>query len=234
MSEPGISRRQALAAAGLLALAAAGCGGDEEGATSAAPAATGTTDAGSTAGGTDAMCVLTPEQTEGPFYVPDAMVRRDVTEGRDGVPLRLELAVKDAGSCEAIEGATVEIWHCDAGGVYSGAQGDGGTFLRGAQRTDAGGVARFDTIYPGWYQGRTTHIHVKVHVAGEEVHTGQLYFDDETSAAVWKRSPYASRGAADTTNASDGIYSQGGAESTLALAREGDGYAGTLTLGVAA
>jgi protocatechuate 3,4-dioxygenase beta subunit len=220
-----LSRRQALAAAGLLALAATGCGGDDEPATTSAsvPATT-----------AEDMCVLTPEQTEGPYYVADAMVRRDVTEGREGVPLRLDLTVKQTESCEAIAGATVEIWHCDADGVYSGVSGDSGTFLRGAQRTGADGVATFDTIYPGWYQGRTTHIHVKVHVGGDEVHTGQLYFDDDSSAAVWREQPYERRGAADTTNATDGIYSQGGAESTLALERAGDGYAGTFTLGVSA
>ena len=206
-----------LAAAGALALTAAGCGGDDE------PATAG-----------DDMCVLTPEQTEGPYYVADAMVRRDVTEGKEGVPLRLDLTVKQAEGCEAIEGATLEIWHCDAEGVYSGVSSDSGTFLRGAQRTDGDGVASFDTIYPGWYQGRTTHIHVKVHVGGDEVHTGQLYFDDDSSAAVWREQPYEQRGPADTTNANDGIYSQGGAESTLALERAGDGYAGTLTLGVSA
>ena len=220
-----ITRRHALAAAGVLGLAAIGCG--EDAATGPAPART-TTAAGTGSGG----CTLTPEQTEGPYYVPDAMVRRDITDGRPGAPLRLDLTVQRAGACEPIADATVELWHCDAEGTYSGVQGDSGTFCRGAQRTNAAGVAVFKTIYPGWYQGRAVHIHVKVHTGGSEVHTGQLYFDDAISSRVYASEPY--RGDPDTTNASDGIYSQGGRESTVALRRAGDGWAGALTLVVEA
>lgn len=206
-----ITRRHALAAAGVLGLAAIGCGDDDQ------PAARG-------------RCGLTPEQTEGPFYVPDTMVRRDIADGRPGTPLRLDLTVEDA-ACRPIETATVELWHCDAEGTYSGVQ-DSETFCRGAQRTNADGVATFDTIYPGWYQGRAVHIHVKVHTGGNEVHTGQLYFDDATSRRVYASDPY--RGDPDVTNASDGIYSQGGRESTVALRRSGDGWSGALTLVVQA
>jgi Dioxygenase len=109
-------------------------------------------------------CVLAPEQTEGPYYVEDAALRRNVTEGRPGVALALRLTVVNVASCRPIKGAAVEIWHCDASGVYSGVQGDTGMFLRGVQRADAKGVAVFKTIYPGWYQGRTVHIHTKVHL----------------------------------------------------------------------
>jgi protocatechuate 3,4-dioxygenase beta subunit len=162
------------------------------------------------------------------------MVRRDITEDREGVPLGLDLTVQHADSCEPIPGATVEVWHCDALGAYSGVQGVEGMFLRGAQRTGADGRARFDTVYPGWYQGRTTHIHVKVHVAGSEVHTGQLYFDDATTAEIAARAPYEQRGEPDVTNTSDGIYAAGGDASTLRLTRDAGGYVGRLTLGVRA
>ena len=125
-------------------------------------------------------CVLAPEQTEGPYYVAGEKLRRDITEGRPGAPLLLRLRVVDASTCKPIKGAAVDIWHCDALGVYSGfGSGSGNrTFMRGVQKTDATGLARFRTVWPGWYQGRTVHIHVKVHVGGNVVHTGQLYFPD--------------------------------------------------------
>ena len=219
-----MTRRTALAAAGVLGLVAIGCGDDDGAATTTGPA--------KGAPAASGRCTLTPEQTEGPYYVADSMVRRDISEGRPGTPLRLDLTVQEAEDCEPVEGATVELWHCDAEGTYSGVQGDTGTFCRGAQRTNADGVATFDTIYPGWYQGRAVHIHVKVHLGGNEVHTGQLYFDDATSSEVFASAPY--RGDPDTPNASDGIYAQGGRESTVALKQSGDGWTGTLTMAVEA
>jgi protocatechuate 3,4-dioxygenase beta subunit len=179
-------------------------------------------------------CVLAPEQTEGPFWVPNDLVRRDLAEGRAGVPLRLVLTVRDMAGCRVLRGADVELWHCDADGVYSGVAGDAGTFLRGHQTTNRRGKVVFDTVFPGWYTGRTPHIHVKVHAGGDVVHTGQLYFDDAVSAAVYAQAPYAARGAADTTNATDFIYAAGGAESMLRLRRRGKGYRGRLALGVVA
>jgi protocatechuate 3,4-dioxygenase beta subunit len=140
--------------------------------------------------------VLTPEATEGPFYL-DLLdkVRSDITEGNDGTPLDLKITVVDATGCSPIKDAAIDVWHCDAGGVYSGfsqagdggpgggpggarAASDGQTFLRGTQITDANGLGEFRTIYPGWYRGRAVHIHMKVHVGGSVVHTGQLFFDD--------------------------------------------------------
>jgi protocatechuate 3,4-dioxygenase beta subunit len=118
-------------------------------------------------------CVLTPEQTEGPFYIPRERVRRNITEGRRGVPLALRVLVVDASTCRPIKRAAVDIWHRDAAGAYSGVGGQRNrTFLRGIQRTNAQGVAVFQTIYPGYYQGRTEHIHVKVHLGGNVIHTG--------------------------------------------------------------
>src|SRR4051794_7914612 len=108
-------------------------------------------------------CVLTPEQTEGPFYIPGERVRRNIAEGRPGAHLRLRLQVVSASTCKPIKGAAVDIWHCDALGAYSSGSR---TFMRGIQRTGAKGIATFDTVYPGWYQGRAVHIHVKVHLGG--------------------------------------------------------------------
>jgi len=177
-------------------------------------------------------CVLTPEQTEGPFYVAGEKVRRNITEGRPGTPLALRLKVVNASNCNAIKNAAVDIWHTDALGVYSGVQGSSGTFMRGIQRTDANGLAVFKTVYPGWYTGRTVHIHVKVHIAGNVVHTGQLYFPDSVTDRVYANAPYSSRPGRDTRNAADSIYRNGGSKSVLGLRRSGAGYVAFLTMGV--
>ena len=229
-----LTRRQMMVASAVAgAYVLLGCGDDEPSTTTSAATSTGTTSTTTT--GESADCVLTPEQTEGPYYIDNDLIRSDITDGKDGVPLELRLTVLGASSCEPLEDATVEVWHCDAVGEYSGVEGASGNFLRGGQRTDADGLARFRTIYPGWYQGRTTHIHVKVHVGGQEVHTGQLYFEDSTTASVNRdSSPYATRGEPDTTNADDGIYAQGGDQSMVKLRKAGDGYVGSLSLGVQA
>ena len=177
-------------------------------------------------------CVLTPEMTEGPYYLPNERVRRNITEGRPGTPLTLALTVVDASTCKPIKGAAVDVWHADALGVYSGVQGNTGTFMRGVQRTDAYGVARFTTVYPGWYQGRTVHIHVKVHLHSNVVHTGQLFFADSLTDAVYTKAPYASRGTRDTRNASDSIFRNGGSRSLLRLHKGSSGYVGAITMGV--
>lgn len=177
-------------------------------------------------------CVLAPELTEGPYYVPNEAVRRDITEGKPGTPLRLRLTVVSSSTCKPINGAAVDIWHADASGVYSGVAGNTGTFLRGIQRTDRHGLAVFDTIYPGWYQGRAVHIHVKVHVGGNVVHTGQLFFPDALSDQVYKASAYRARGNPDTTDAADAIYRNGGNRSLLHPVRSGSGYLGSMVMGV--
>ncbi len=141
-------------------------------------------------------CVLSPEMTEGPYYLPNEKVRRNITEGLPGAPLSLRLMVADASTCKPIKGAAVDIWHASAGGKYSGEQANdtvGQTFLRGIQRTDANGLALFTTVYPGWYPGRAVHIHVKVHVGGNVVHTGQLFFRDSFTDVVYRRAPYSGR-----------------------------------------
>jgi protocatechuate 3,4-dioxygenase beta subunit len=236
-----LSRRQALGVLGSL-----GTG-----------AALGVTRLGGAAGTAEAAaaCVLSPEVTERPYWIDNRLTRRDITEDRPGLPLELVLTVQDARTCEPIEGADVEIWHCDAGGVYSGfesaSQGGGGggapgaqqsptdaeRYLRGHQRAGAEGRVRFHTIYPGWYRGRTPHIHLKVHAGGDVVHTGQLFFPESVTAAVYRRAPYRSHGRPDTSHAADQIYAQAGrSRATLRIARRRHGrkgYRGTIALGVA-
>ena len=185
-------------------------------------------------GADEVSCVLTPEQTEGPYYIADERVRRNITEGRPGTPLTLRLTVVDASTCKPIKGASVDIWHCDASGAYSGF-GSGRasrTFMRGIQRTNANGVAIFKTVYPGWYPGRTVHIHVKVHVRGNVVHTGQLYFADRVTDAVYRRKPYSNRPNRETRNADDSLFGNGGKRSLLRLRRNGAGYVGSIRMGV--
>ena len=178
-------------------------------------------------------CVLTPEQTEGPFYVDGEKVRRDIRGGRPGLKLLLRTTVVDASTCKPIKRAAVDVWHCDAGGVYSGVSGNTDSFLRGIQRTDANGLAEFVTIFPGWYQGRTTHMHVKVHLGGTVVHTGQLYFPEVAVTAASKRAPYSSRGAPDVRNAEDAIYRNGGKNSLTRVSRTASGTTvAAITMGV--
>jgi protocatechuate 3,4-dioxygenase beta subunit len=180
-------------------------------------------------------CVLAPEMTEGPYYVPNEQVRRNITEGRPGTPLHLQLKVVDASTCRPIGGAVVDIWHADALGVYSGEPVEntvGQTFMRGIQRTNARGIAVFHTVYPGWYQGRTVHVHVKVHIGGNVVHTGQLFFHDSLTDRVYRSSPYNRRPNRATRNPSDAIYRNGGSKSLLAVRKHGSGYVGSIVMGV--
>ncbi len=181
-------------------------------------------------------CLLTPETTEGPYWVDGALTRRNITEGKRGVPLVIRFTVLDARTCAAIPGADVEIWHCDANGVYSGVNGATTRFLRGHQRADARGRAELVTIFPGWYPGRTPHIHMKVHVGGTAVHTGQVFFDEAITRKVYAQAPYARRGRYDTPHARDMIYAQaGGSTAELRLTRRTGGlkgYVGTIAVGV--
>jgi protocatechuate 3,4-dioxygenase beta subunit len=173
--------------------------------------------------------------TEGPFFLDGDRVRRDVREGRSGVPLQLELTVLDVSSCKPVKGAAVDIWHCDAGGTYSGfaQEGtEGRTFMRGIQRTGPGGLARLTTIYPGWYEGRTVHVHVRVYLGGDIAHTGQLFFPDALTDSVYRRAPYRRRPGRTTRNATDSIFRNGGSRSMLRLAKRGNGYVGRITMGV--
>ncbi|MEP0859677.1 twin-arginine translocation pathway signal protein, partial [Trichocoleus sp. DQ-U1] len=138
-------------------------------------------------------------------------------------------------------GATVDIWHCDALGVYSDVRdfnGDtqGQKFLRGYQVTDANGTAEFVTIYPGWYPGRTVHIHFKIRTdsasgRGSEF-TSQLYFDDALTDQIYAQSPYAAKGQRTQRNDGDGIFQDGGEELMLQLTQDAQGYVGTFDIGL--
>ena len=133
-----------------------------------------------------------------------------------------------------MKGAAVDIWHADAAGNYSGF-GEGAssrTFMRGIQKTDRNGLATFLTVYPGWYQGRAVHIHVKVHIGGSVVHTGQLFFPDAVTAQAYKVAPYTSRPGPGMLNAQDSIFVNGGRRSMLALKKTAAGYTGSIAMGV--
>jgi protocatechuate 3,4-dioxygenase beta subunit len=185
---------------------------------------------------TTATCLLTPEVTAGPYWVEENLTRRNVTEGKPGTPLVIRFTVLNAKTCTPIKNADVEIWHCDALGNYSAVNGASSRFLRGHQKANATGKAEFLTIFPGWYHGRTPHIHMKVNVGGNAVHTGQVFLDEKTTAAVYKQAPYSSRGQYDTPHAQDNIYSQaGGSSAELKLTKRTGGlkgYVGTIAIGV--
>ncbi len=194
-------------------------------------------------------CVARPEQTEGPYFVDERLnrsdIRSDPTSGevKPGTPLTLTLQMSQLGSgdCRPLAGAQVDIWHCDALGVYSDVRDAsfntiGQKFLRGYQITDAQGEARFLTIYPGWYAGRTVHIHMKVRTAhAAERHlefTSQLYFDDGLTDRVYADHPYAAKGRRNARNQEDRIFRRGGDQLMLAPIATADGYTATFAIGV--
>lgn len=179
----------------------------------------------------ETTCTLTPEQTEGPFFFDTGFARSDIREDKSGTELRLSLRVVGSDGCSPIAGAVVEVWHADADGAYSAfdsAQGNsadtaGETFLRGFQTSDAEGRVEFVTVYPGWYPGRTPHIHLMVLVNGQERMTSQLYFPEATTDEVYGQAPYSARGQRTTSNASDGV----GVPAALVgnVTRSGEAYA---------
>jgi protocatechuate 3,4-dioxygenase beta subunit len=185
-------------------------------------------------------CVVRPAMTEGPFFVDENLNRSDIRSDPSskkvsaGAALRLTFLVSSIGSkgCAALKGAMVDIWQCDAAGVYSDVQGAvGQKFLRGHQITDASGKAQFVTIYPGWYPGRTVHIHFKIRY-GKEEFTSQLFFDDAMTDQVFQAPPYAARGRRNTRNNNDNIYRNGGSQLLLAVKPEGAGYGATFDIGL--
>jgi protocatechuate 3,4-dioxygenase beta subunit len=185
-------------------------------------------------------CRSWAEQDEGPYHLDAQPERRDIVEDRDGVPLQLGIRLARDGEHPPAE-AIVEIWHCDALGRYSGfpppvssavvtaetapraAYLPDQTFLRGRQRSDGDGIGEFRTIYPGWYPGRSVHIHLMVHTHGR-VLTSQLYFPDETSDQVLAQAPYSMRPGRDTTNDTDEIFPTGGDPAVLDIVPTADGY----------
>ncbi|WP_144121897.1 protocatechuate dioxygenase [Catellatospora sichuanensis] len=231
-------------------------------------------------------CRLAPSTTQGPYYFDADKIRSDIREDRAGTRLRVVLKVQDSEQCKPLTNAVVEIWHCDAAGLYSGAEslssggggqpggappsgapggGPGGTppsgapggtppggnapggangggandgmadlqpvddqrYLRGAQVTNADGIVEFTTIWPGWYRGRTVHIHAMVHVGSTRVLTTQLMFDEALNTKVFAAAPYASHTGRDTFNDGDGIFQN---TMLLKVTEDGDGYLGVLVL----
>jgi protocatechuate 3,4-dioxygenase beta subunit len=195
-------------------------------------------------------CVLKPQQTEGPYFIDEKLNRSDIRDDpvdgtlKAGVELRLAFNVSqvDGGRCAPLAGAIVDIWQCDALGVYSDVSDNsfdtrGKKFLRGHQVTDKTGAARFITIYPGWYPGRTVHIHFKIRTDAasrrEREFTSQLYFEDALSDEIFALAPYAARGKRDRKNDRDGIYRRGGSELLLHPTKDDKAYAATFDLGLA-
>lgn len=194
-------------------------------------------------------CVVRPEMTEGPYFVDEMLNRVDIRTDpsdnsvKEGVPLHLTFRVSqiDSSACKPLEGAQVDIWHCDALGSYSDVRAEntvGKKFLRGYQLTDSSGIAEFLTIYPGWYRGRTVHIHFKIrkNATADKAFefTSQLFFDDKQSAEIFKLAPYSQKGQQDTLNEQDGIYRNGGDQLLLTLVKDekGEGYNATFDIGL--
>ncbi len=195
-------------------------------------------------------CVVRPALTDGPYFVDEKLDRSDVRSDpasgsvKPGAILALTFNVSRVSgvACTALAGATVDIWHCDALGVYSDAQDPGFNtkgqkFLRGYQTTDASGRAGFTTIYPGWYQGRAVHIHFKIRTTSKSGaaadFTSQLFFDDAFTDQIHAEAPYSQKGRRTLRNEGDGIYRGGGTRLVLDVARSGAVHAGTFDIGLA-
>lgn len=185
-----------------------------------------------------AACVLTPAKTEGPYFVDERLNRSDIREGQPGVPLTLDLTILDADAdCAPLTGATVDIWHAGAQGLYSDETANGTkgqTWLRGQQTTDAAGKVTFLTVYPGWYSGRAVHIHAKIRTAAGVTFNTQFFFDEALNSTVLATPAYARGGKTrDTTDQTDTIYGSDGA--ALLLTPQGSveaGYRAGFTVGV--
>jgi protocatechuate 3,4-dioxygenase beta subunit len=275
ISRKRVSRRRALGLGGTIGLGGVlvACGGSTSTPTAAATSSAAAVPSASGTASTDILtlldnantCTMAQEQTQGPYWFDVDSVRTDIREDRPGTALTLALRVHDTSSCSAggaptpVPNAVVEIWHCDAGGAYSGFESgsmggggpggssgetsdgsyssgdteasptDDGTYLRGAQITDANGVAQFTTVYPGWYRGRTVHIHLKVHRDSTTVLTTQLYMDESVNDAVFATSPYDEHTGRDTTNDQDNIFDSSG---LLTTQKTASGYLGVINLGI--
>ncbi|WAM17122.1 intradiol ring-cleavage dioxygenase [Rhodococcus sp. JS3073] len=308
-----ISRRRALAVGGTVSLGGliAACTGNGSSSTSASATSTATASSATTTSADTVtalldqapQCVLAVEETQGPYWFDVDSIRSDIREDRPGTDLQLALRVQDLTNCSAdgsaavVSNAVVEIWHCDAGGVYSGFESgskaadlsgngapagappaggpgggqppaggpggpgaggpggdmsggsgetsdgsysvgdseatttDDGTYLRGAQTTDANGIAQFTTVFPGWYISRTTHIHLKVHIDKKTVLTTQLFFDEALLDEVYATAPYSDHTGRENNvnNSTDSIYDDAG---LLTVAKQSDGYLAAINLGI--
>ncbi|MEO6397522.1 MAG: intradiol ring-cleavage dioxygenase [Tepidiformaceae bacterium] len=261
-----LNRREILfllgGAGALVAVGAACSDSNSKGAATAGPSTStpgSATTAGSTSASTSAAttaaatkmptCVVSPALTEGPYFVDEKLNRSDIRPDTStgtasaGMPVLLGFNVSGVGAagCTALAAVVVDVWHCDAVGVYSDASDrsfntKGKNFLRGSQVTDSAGQAKFTTIFPGWYPGRAVHIHFKVRgaAAGGKSYefTSQLFFHEAQIDEIFMGVPYSSKGSGRLMNASDGIYNQGGQALLLPLTKTDEGYAGTFDIGV--
>lgn len=183
-----------------------------------------------------AGCIVRPEQVAGPFYRDKrdnrSDIRADAASGKilPGIPLDLTFSVSrlDGQGCRRLSGAVVDVWNSGVDGQYSE------TALRGFQTTDKDGLATFRTVFPGWYSGRTVHIHFKVRtpLQGSSGHEfiSELYFADALLDEVHGRVPYSSRGRRTTANTSDGMFRAKGAELMLPVTPHDEGYKGTFDI----
>ncbi|KAH6655239.1 Intradiol ring-cleavage dioxygenase [Truncatella angustata] len=189
--------------------------------------------------GSDNSCILQPTVTEGPYWVSGELVRQDITDGEEGVPLTFDVQLIDTTTCEPLSNVALEAWYCNSTGVYGGvsARGNGNTndptipyntALRGIQYSDDDGVLSFDTIVPGHYTGRAVHIHIMAHIGattlangtiagGHVAQVGQLFFDQSLNEEVDTVAPYNTNTQAFTVNARDGIMAQEAATSDPVL-----------------
>jgi len=247
-----LSRREALAlfgAAGAALVAACAPAELFDGTSEPSIAPTGTTIADLTTVTSLPACVVRPELTEGPYFVDEGLNRSDIRSDpaagvvKEGVMMALTFAVSMVGAtgCTPLVGAIVDVWHCDADGLYSDVADPtfntvGQQFLRGYQVTGADGQAHFTTIYPGWYPGRTVHIHFKIRgtlEVGEGYEfTSQLFFDDALTDRLYANPPYAGRGERSPRNEGDGIFAQSGGLLTLSVDESGAGLATTFDIGL--
>lgn len=258
-----VSRRSIVAGIGSIGLGtllAACSGSDSPGSSASVTTSTGasTTVAPQTSAASDLTslfadantCTLTASTTQGPYYFDADKIRGDIREDRQGKRLRLAVKLQDSEKCAPLANAVVEIWHCDAAGLYSGAEAESGgggnspsggggqpggagdltptddkRYLRGAQVTNADGIVEFTTIWPGWYRGRTVHIHAMVHVSNQRVLTTQVMFDEALNSKVLAEAPYAAHTGRDTLNSDDNIYRD---SMLLKVTEENDGYLGVI------
>jgi protocatechuate 3,4-dioxygenase beta subunit len=193
---------------------------------------------------TAASCQFSPSLPDGPFYFDPQLFRADITESRPGVPIEYRLSVVDA-ACRPIAKAVVDVWQCDAVGIYSGYDGQitgadtkGMKFLRGMQRTDDQGLAKFTAIYPGWYPRRVPHLHVKIHLSPKAVLTTNLFFPNSINAEVYATEHYKARGPSPMTVAQDVELKGDDAKFNalmINLAKDGKGgYVGSYAFGISA
>lgn len=231
-----LSRREALGVlGGAGAVLASACSGDSP--TSPSDAAASTTTNTTPPTGTSATCAVSPNETIGPYPSLADFVRSDIRENKPGLSLTLTIAVVNtANACAPVAGAVVDIWQCDAGGNYSQYGSERTlTYLRGLQTTDSAGQVTFVTIYPGWYQGRATHIHVEVTVNGRSAKVTQIAFPEDVTAQVYRTGVYASSGQNPTTNSRDNVFSDGVTNELLTITG-GDatsGHTATFQVGIA-